>query len=291
MITPASATGLSLPEAPTAPAFPPQRADVMRRVTVDWHATVTSGPGLAAGSACTLGAVFDRTGTGSLRAYLDLECGSTTVYRPVDMGVRRVERDCQVSEQSPAEGEASRLALLCDGSRSGSEPLRIWVDTVRGIARVQDFEHQQTFEFHIEPFSTQTVRAPALTLACRPPVSRNGRVSESTPSAPMAPGTNCTVSTATCDGASPGVPHCRAEVRCGNRVVLYGGGAMGRVACEESGPPQRALDNDASPIDGDPRLELDLPSGRVAVSDTTPEERWSVTIRLEGAPGAEPVAH
>lgn len=283
-ITPASATGLSLPEAPTEAAFPQQRADVTRRVTAEWRATVVSGPGLAVGSSCTLGAALDRTGTGSLRTYLDLACGSTIVYRPMDMGVRRVERDCQVSEQSAAEGQPSRLALLCEGFRPGStDAQRIWVDSVRGVARVQDIEHHQMFEFRIEPFTTQTLAAPALTLACRPPVVRNGRVSEATASAPMAPGANCTVSTATCDGASPGVPHCRAEIRCGN-IPLYGGGAMGRVACEESGAPQRALDNDATPIDGDPRLELDIPAGRVVVSDTTSDEHWTVTIRLDGPP-------
>jgi hypothetical protein len=280
-ITPASASGLSIPEAPPEPAFPTQRADVTRRVMVEWRATVVSGPGLTVGSACTLAAALDRTGTRSLRTYLDLECGATTVYRPVEMGVRRVERDCQIAEQSPTEGAPSRLALLCQGFAPGNrDAQRIWVDTIRGVITVSDFEHQQTFEFHVEPFTTGSVAAPALTFACRPPTVHNGRVTEATPTAPMPPGAQCTIATSPCDGATPGVPHCRAEIRCGN-VPLYGGGAMGRIACESSTAPQRALDNDASPIDGDPRLELDIPSGRVTVSDTTSDERWSVTIGLD----------
>lgn len=288
-IIPASATGVGLPSpAEPTPAFPPQRSDVARRVTASWNATVVAAPGLAEGAPCTINIALDRFGREGLRSFVDIVCGSTVIYRPIDgNGARRIEADCQVGEQSPREGEPSQLSLLCGFVPGGPVPQRAWIDTIRGIATVRDFEHSQTFEFHVEPWSTP-VSAPAITLACRPPSIRSGHVSDATPSAPFAPNAPCTIATMACDGATPGVPHCRAEIRCGG-VALYGGGATGRIACESNGAPLRASDFEATPIDGDPRLDMDLTTGRIIVSDTTDDERWSNTIALDPI-AAAPVA-
>lgn len=74
--------------------------------------------------------------------------------------------------------------------------------------------------------------------------------------------------------------NCHVEVACGATVV-YGAGQTGYAHCDVNGAqPVRALDPDTTPQDGDAKLTLDIPGGRVVVEDQQGDTASRVVLSL-----------
>jgi hypothetical protein len=109
-------------------------------------------------------------------------------------------------------------------------------------------------------------------------LSRVGHVVVTTGDGPAPAGTVCTVS-ATPTFAFEGY-NCRLEVNCAGQIV-YGGADRGYMRCGyRDGLPSFGADRAVTHHDGDPRLDLDLESNRVVVSDG-PTPRYSIAIALD----------
>lgn len=109
-----------------------------------------------------------------------------------------------------------------------------------------------------------------------------GRVRDAEGSAPVQPGTPCTVEVHKDPDFPNGVTYnCRVVVTCGG-TVLYGRGSSGYVFCSvRDGTPATAVDADGSRSGQgtDPMLFMDLPGNEVQVAD---DAGWSITIELQG---------
>lgn len=101
-----------------------------------------------------------------------------------------------------------------------------------------------------------------------------GKVWNTVGDAPVPRQRACTIQVT---AAEHGRNNCHVRVECGETVV-YGGGDGGYARCV--GSPVRAIDNQTSTQDEDPRLELAMDRGRLEVSDLRHEE-WSVMIGLD----------
>jgi hypothetical protein len=109
------------------------------------------------------------------------------------------------------------------------------------------------------------------------PVVRPATVTATTGEAPVAKGGACTV-TVIPARAGAGL-NCQVRVQCGEKRI-YGRKGVGYLVCGVEGRlPTYGKDEDPTGSGGDPRVELDLPSGRVVVSDEDPN--YSVTIELD----------
>ncbi len=113
------------------------------------------------------------------------------------------------------------------------------------------------------------------------PVYRGGRIEGVHGDAPVAVGDRCELRVLPVRTAQF---NCLLRIMCGG-VVLYPNPAQtaGYVPCfVQNGVPMRALDANYTAADGDPLVEMDLPDGRVRVSDLDPHgQRYAVALRLD----------
>jgi len=108
----------------------------------------------------------------------------------------------------------------------------------------------------------------------------SGEVVSALGSAPVPPGTPCTVEL----GPGGGPFGCRVQVRCGGQL-LYGGEHLGFVKCRlqprPDGPPAIvAQDPEGTATSGDPILDFQEARGEVLISDQGAAGLWALTIRL-----------
>jgi hypothetical protein len=75
---------------------------------------------------------------------------------------------------------------------------------------------------------------------------------------------------------------CRLLVRCTDRVLFPG---FARCSVED-GEVRGAKDEQTSPDDGDPRLDLDLSRGSLMLEDRAQAGKWSVSVALDVDPAA-----
>jgi hypothetical protein len=114
-----------------------------------------------------------------------------------------------------------------------------------------------------------------------------GEVTSIVGAAPVAQGTTCTATVTPGGGDKP----CRAEVKCGGKIIYGERPEVGYAACTmEQGPGGKAClvvqDRDFTPQGGDPALDLRVATGQLVVSDQLPTGMWVVNVKLAGGPAA-----
>lgn len=237
-----------------------------------WRAVVVNGGGaLEPGTACTLRGQFRGNGKTRVAARAEVRCGGLVAYaadREFGGLVETSPRRCGIWEGVADGGQPGvyHYRLEC------RDPGRLDLDTAQQRLVVTDARGRR-IEMTVDAFSEPRSGAP-LYDGNRPATGRSftaferrGKVKKTSRPDQVREGALCMLRV---EPSYSRAYNCRVQVTCEERT-LYGAKGNGFNPCEMSGAaPVRAHDRKGTAAEGDPIMKLDLPAGRVEVSDDIP---------------------
>jgi hypothetical protein len=243
-------------------------------VDATWKARVKTATGiaLAPGTPCVVKGGFDRDAEGKTSAgVIAIVCGTKPLYSTEDRFNGMSNTSYGLMEDVGPEPNAHRLLLQWSdkGPRQGRAQASI--DTSVGAATVWTEDPTPTkVELTVDELSDKYPEAlldHSKDGAACARTEAPARVTEVSGDAPLEAGAACDVTTKSING------QCRVRIKCGD-VWLYGEGTSGYASVENG----KARDTSPSVADRDPRLEFDLASGLIEVSDEG-VTKWSVKLQ------------
>lgn len=258
------------------PAPPPQ----LREAQLQWRASVLKAEGwpLTVGTACV--ASLDVTSDGEkLRgSALSIHCGDDELHGP---RVTTPPLECMLFEGPAFDAKTQEYDAACKRQAPGDEVPRLLFDTRRERVLLTSKNPAYRVELELEREDGERKGAPLFGTeghgkrSFERPVVREGSVTRSVGSTGVEGGTRCEVALAPTPLAE--MP-CRVRVRCGP-TRLYGGFGQGFTRCViADGTATIAIDDGTTGQDGDPRLRVDLPAGKVTITDAQPDREVRIVL-------------